>query len=252
MDCLGRRCGDAATFDFWTDYLGLCALVGWARPGPAARRALPRPAPAPAPAPAPPLRPLRARPRRRPAPAPCARCAPVPAAALPLRPAPAARPAPPLRPAPAAHPAPPRPAPAPCARCAPGAALCPAAPLPARRRRGASEGGCAGGPGPFELPGAERKGRKMAPGGGHAKPEPEVCVCCRKKGAPQGAFGSHRLKGLDGRVLCPALRACTCPLCRARGDNAHTRKYWPLSRQPPPAPPLPAPRGPPAPSLPAP
>ncbi|CAM2113773.1 unnamed protein product [Caretta caretta] len=28
MDALERRCRDAATFDFWTDYLGLCALVG--------------------------------------------------------------------------------------------------------------------------------------------------------------------------------------------------------------------------------
>ncbi|XP_065261838.1 nanos homolog 1-like [Emys orbicularis] len=186
MACLERRCRDAATFDFWTDYLGLCALVGPARP-PAAP-ALPA------------------------APCPCALrdggcSAPGPAAALRdleqrfalLRP---------FQPA-------------------GGGAL-----RPGRGR--ASEGGCAAGPGPFELLGAERKGRRGPPGGGRAKPEPKICVFCRNNGAPQEVFGSHVLKSLDGRVLCPILRAYTCPLCSARGDNAHTIKYCPLSRQPPP------------------
>nr|XP_048704539.1 nanos homolog 3-like [Caretta caretta] len=165
MDALERRCRDAATFDFWTDYLGLCALVG-------------------------------------------------PAAAL-------------------RHPE------------QRFALLRPFQPAGAG---GASQGGCAGGAGPLRAAGT----------------------------APQEVFGSHLLKGLDGRVLCPALRACTCPLGRARGDNAHTRQDCPLSRQlsplpAPPAPlspraagsplpagrrlpspsaagsPLPAPRGPPAP-----
>ncbi|XP_044875616.1 nanos homolog 1-like [Mauremys mutica] len=174
MECLERRCRDAATFDFWTDYLGLCALVGPARP-PAAPAARSLPA------------------------APCPCCAPGPAAALRDLEQRFAR----LRPF-----------------------------QPAGGR--ASGGGCAPGPGPLELLGAERGGRRGPPGGSRAKPEPKICVFCRNNGAPQEVFGSHVLKSLDGRVLCPILRAYTCPLCSARGDNAHTVKYCPLSRRPPP------------------
>ncbi|XP_020513316.1 nanos homolog 1 [Labrus bergylta] len=62
------------------------------------------------------------------------------------------------------------------------------------------------------------------------KPEPKVCVFCRNNGAPEEVYGTHILKTADGRVLCPILRAYTCPLCSANGDNAHTIKYCPLSR----------------------
>nr|XP_033810851.1 nanos homolog 1-like [Geotrypetes seraphini] len=85
--------------------------------------------------------------------------------------------------------------------------------------------------GPFELFGAERKARKA---GGRAKPEPRICVFCRNNGAPEEVYGSHVLKTPDGRVLCPILRAYTCPLCSANGDNAHTIKYCPLSKEQPP------------------
>ncbi|XP_054470508.1 nanos homolog 1-like [Anoplopoma fimbria] len=63
-----------------------------------------------------------------------------------------------------------------------------------------------------------------------SKPEPKVCVFCRNNGAPEEVYGTHILKTGDGRVLCPILRAYTCPLCSANGDNAHTIKYCPLSR----------------------
>lgn len=62
------------------------------------------------------------------------------------------------------------------------------------------------------------------------KPEPRVCVFCRNNGAPEEVYGTHILKTADGRVLCPILRAYTCPLCSANGDNAHTIKYCPLSK----------------------
>uniref|UniRef100_A0A3Q2VZF1 Nanos homolog 1 n=3 Tax=Haplochromini TaxID=319058 RepID=A0A3Q2VZF1_HAPBU len=65
------------------------------------------------------------------------------------------------------------------------------------------------------------------------KQEPKICVFCRNNGAPEEVYGSHVLKTPDGRVVCPILRAYTCPLCSANGDNAHTIKYCPLSKDQP-------------------
>ncbi|KAK2904463.1 nanos homolog 1 [Channa argus] len=82
----------------------------------------------------------------------------------------------------------------------------------------------------FDLFGMERKMRKPASRG---KQEPKICVFCRNNGAPEEVYGSHVLKTPDGRVVCPILRAYTCPLCSANGDNAHTIKYCPLSKDQP-------------------
>ncbi|KAM8916170.1 nanos homolog 1-like isoform 1-T2 [Spinachia spinachia] len=81
----------------------------------------------------------------------------------------------------------------------------------------------------LDLLPADRR-RKLTQRG---KPEPKVCVFCRNNGAPEEVYGTHILKTADGRVLCPILRAYTCPLCSANGDNAHTIKYCPLSREQP-------------------
>uniref|UniRef100_M4AZY7 Nanos C2HC-type zinc finger 1 n=2 Tax=Xiphophorus maculatus TaxID=8083 RepID=M4AZY7_XIPMA len=78
----------------------------------------------------------------------------------------------------------------------------------------------------FDLFSAERRRKQTQRG----KPEPKVCVFCRNNGAPEEVYGTHILKTADGRVLCPILRAYTCPLCSANGDNAHTIKYCPLSK----------------------
>lgn len=78
------------------------------------------------------------------------------------------------------------------------------------------------------LVAADRRRKQQAPRG---KLEPRVCVFCRNNGAPEEVFGTHVLKAADGRVLCPILRAYTCPLCSASGDKAHTIKYCPLSRE---------------------
>ncbi|KAJ8015495.1 hypothetical protein DPEC_G00026730 [Dallia pectoralis] len=83
----------------------------------------------------------------------------------------------------------------------------------------------------FDLFGVERKMRnKPAP---RNKQEPKICVFCRNNGAPEEVYGSHVLKTPDARVVCPILRAYTCPLCSANGDNAHTIKYCPLSKDQP-------------------
>ncbi|KAK1175404.1 nanos-like protein 1-like [Huso huso] len=87
----------------------------------------------------------------------------------------------------------------------------------------------------FDIFGMERRVRKTAP---RNKQEPKICVFCRNNGAPEEVYGSHVLKTPDGRVVCPILRAYTCPLCSANGDNAHTIKYCPLSKDQPPQRPL--------------
>ncbi|XP_078410885.1 nanos homolog 1 [Cetorhinus maximus] len=85
---------------------------------------------------------------------------------------------------------------------------------------------------PLDLLGLER--RAFRKGNGRAKQEPKICVFCRNNGAPEDVYASHVLKTPDGRVICPILRAYTCPLCNANGDNAHTIKYCPLSKDQPP------------------
>ncbi|XP_066505323.1 nanos homolog 1 [Hoplias malabaricus] len=101
---------------------------------------------------------------------------------------------------------------------------------PFGERDAAFGGGGGGSLAGLELFGAERKARRPTT---RAKQEPKICVFCRNNGAPEEVYGSHVLKTPEGRVLCPILRAYTCPLCSANGDNAHTIKYCPLSKEQP-------------------
>ena len=58
----------------------------------------------------------------------------------------------------------------------------------------------------------------------------QVCVFCRNNGESEAVYSSHILKDAEGRTTCPILRAYTCPICKANGDNSHTIKYCPLNQ----------------------
>ncbi|XP_043095173.1 nanos homolog 1 [Puntigrus tetrazona] len=55
----------------------------------------------------------------------------------------------------------------------------------------------------------------------------DFCGFCRQNGETPVVYTSHRLRGRDGRILCPILRSYVCPFCSATGDWAHTRHYCP-------------------------
>lgn len=86
--------------------------------------------------------------------------------------------------------------------------------------------------GSLDLLGVDRRVSRRP--GSRGKQEVRICVFCRNNGAPEDVYASHVLKTSEGRVICPILRAYTCPLCNANGDNAHTIKYCPLSKDQPP------------------
>ena len=54
-----------------------------------------------------------------------------------------------------------------------------------------------------------------------------MCVFCKNNGEMESVFSSHVLKNEEGAIVCPILRAYTCPICGVSGDKAHTIKYCP-------------------------
>jgi protein nanos 1 len=60
----------------------------------------------------------------------------------------------------------------------------------------------------------------------------QECVFCKNNGEEETYYKRHILKDQEGRIVCPVLRAYTCPICNAKGDKAHTIKYCPLNNNP--------------------
>ncbi|KAL8596842.1 hypothetical protein ACOMHN_027171 [Nucella lapillus] len=55
------------------------------------------------------------------------------------------------------------------------------------------------------------------------------CAFCKRNGETREFYSTHILKDWRGMVVCPVLRAYTCPRCGASGDHAHTESHCPLS-----------------------
>ncbi|GCC20596.1 hypothetical protein chiPu_0019159 [Chiloscyllium punctatum] len=52
-----------------------------------------------------------------------------------------------------------------------------------------------------------------------------ICTFCKQNGESRKIYASHVLKDKDGRTVCPILRRYTCPVCKATGDSAHTKRF---------------------------
>ncbi|XP_071769880.1 nanos homolog 1 [Centroberyx gerrardi] len=59
----------------------------------------------------------------------------------------------------------------------------------------------------------------------------DYCRFCKQNGESAGVYRSHKLKSEDGKVICPVLWSYTCPICKATGDSAHTRRYCPEAQR---------------------
>ncbi|XP_068939297.1 nanos homolog 3 [Petaurus breviceps papuanus] len=60
-------------------------------------------------------------------------------------------------------------------------------------------------------------------------PKDSLCTFCKHNGESRNIYLSHTLKDEEGRVVCPILRKYVCPQCRATQDNAHTKRFCPLT-----------------------
>ncbi|XP_027707142.1 nanos homolog 3 [Vombatus ursinus] len=60
-------------------------------------------------------------------------------------------------------------------------------------------------------------------------PKDPLCTFCKHNGESRNIYLSHTLKDEEGRVVCPILRKYVCPQCRATQDNAHTKRFCPLT-----------------------
>ena len=56
---------------------------------------------------------------------------------------------------------------------------------------------------------------------------------CKSNGEAPQSYQSHILRNpTTNQLICPVLRSHTCEICGATGDDAHTKAYCPLVRDP--------------------
>ncbi|KAM4675861.1 nanos homolog 3 [Discoglossus pictus] len=58
-----------------------------------------------------------------------------------------------------------------------------------------------------------------------------MCTFCKHNGESKRIYNGHSLKDDQGKVQCPILRSYICPQCGATGDNAHTRRFCPMTEK---------------------
>lgn len=99
---------------------------------------------------------------------------------------------------------------------APGPSLAPGAPARVSKRNAENNS---------EVANRNRKNRESK-----KNRNANVCVFCRNNGESKKVYSSHVLKDAEGNTTCPILRAYTCPLCKASGNESHTIKYCPKNK----------------------
>ena len=56
----------------------------------------------------------------------------------------------------------------------------------------------------------------------------KVCSFCKTNGESEQVYTSHSLKNANDKITCPILLDYECPVCGAKGEKSHTKKYCPV------------------------
>ncbi|KAK7491916.1 hypothetical protein BaRGS_00016762 [Batillaria attramentaria] len=82
---------------------------------------------------------------------------------------------------------------------------------------------------PVSEEGGRRSLSNSSGGSGDSVSRNFYCAFCKKNGETKEYYTTHKLKDPKGKVICPVLRAYTCPLCGQTGEWAHTESHCPLA-----------------------